>query len=347
MHASPEFGSTSIQDDLVTVVTPAFNAEGTIDETLRSARSQTYRNIEIIVVDDGSVDQTAAIVARHALVDSRVRLVQQANGGVARARNRGVREARGGLIAPLDADDLWAPTKIEKQLEALRKAGDQVALVYTLFTVIDAEGTIVYHQAERGIEGRVVPQLCDSNFIGNGSSALMRRSAILEVGGYDTRLRDMRAEGCEDYLLYFRIAERYEFRVVQEHLTGYRESATSMSSDGIQMIRSFQEAEREVLSRHAEFAPRLRALRAKIAMWLFHRSVHARNWSGASYLAFHITTIEPLWAPDMLYRWAKASAKRLLAPSRAASPMPISQRGRFEIGSPIALPTDVADIKSR
>jgi glycosyltransferase involved in cell wall biosynthesis len=338
MHASTDLGPRSIDDDQVTVVIPAYNAENTIDETLRSARSQTHRNIEIIVVDDGSMDQTAAIVARHAREDRRVRLIQQVNGGVARARNHGIREARGGLIAPLDSDDLWAPSKIKEQLGALREAGDEVALVYTLFAAIDETGRIVYHQSGSGFEGRVMAELCDSNFIGNGSSVLMRRSAVLAAGGYDSRLRDMRAEGCEDYLLYFRIAERYEFRCVPEYLTGYRESAVSMSSDGVQMIKSFREVEREITSRHVDLAPRVRALRAKMAVWLLHRSVQAHNWSGVGYLALQITAVEPTWAPIAIYRWAKAKAKRALAPVLKVPAKPTSPTMRFEIGSPVADP---------
>lgn len=79
---------------LVTVVIPAYNAAHTIDETLRSVRSQTHRNLEILVVDDGSRDATPAIVANHAAIDARVRLIVQENAGVAAARNRGIAEAK-------------------------------------------------------------------------------------------------------------------------------------------------------------------------------------------------------------------------------------------------------------
>jgi hypothetical protein len=187
-------------------------------------------------------------------------------------------------------------------------------------------------------------ELCDSNFIGNGSSALMRRSAILAAGGYESRLRDMRAEGCEDYLLYFRIAEQYEFRRVPEYLTGYRESAVSMSSDGVQMIKSYREVEREIITRHADLAPRVRALRAKIAVWLLHRSVQARNWGGVGYLVLQITAVDPTWAPIAIYKWAKAKAKRALAPALKPPAKPITPTTRFEIGSPVADPKAVGSV---
>src|ERR1700674_400681 len=90
--------------DLVTVVIPAFNAARTIDETLRSVRSQTHRRLEILIVDDGSTDATPQIVERHVAEDRRIRLIRQPNAGVAAARNKGVVEAAGDLVAPIDAD---------------------------------------------------------------------------------------------------------------------------------------------------------------------------------------------------------------------------------------------------
>ena len=101
--------------ELISVVVPVYNAQRTLDETLLSIRSQSYRNIEVLVIDDGSIDISAAIAARHARIDGRIRLIRQANAGVAAARNRGIAEAKGDLIAPIDADDLWTAEKLEKQ----------------------------------------------------------------------------------------------------------------------------------------------------------------------------------------------------------------------------------------
>jgi cellulose synthase/poly-beta-1,6-N-acetylglucosamine synthase-like glycosyltransferase len=91
-----------------------------IARTLRSALDQTYGNIEIIVVDDGSADRTRHIVESFSFEDSRVRLISTVNRGVAMARNFGIKNARGTYLAFLDADDLWHPTKIERQLQAFR-----------------------------------------------------------------------------------------------------------------------------------------------------------------------------------------------------------------------------------
>src|SRR4051794_12933269 len=106
---------------LVSVIVPVFNGVEYVGEAIESALRQTYTNIEVIVVDDGSTDHTRSVVKSLAGRDGRVRLVGQANGGVARARNQGILFARGEMIAPLDADDLWAPNKIERQMSRMRE----------------------------------------------------------------------------------------------------------------------------------------------------------------------------------------------------------------------------------
>lgn len=238
---------------LVTVVIPAYNASATLDETLQSVRAQTHRNLEILVIDDGSTDSTAAVATAHTQADKRVRLIRQPNAGVAAARNQGVAEARGDLIAPIDADDLWRADKIERQLVALRAGGDAVALVYTWFASIDARSSVTSARSRPSVEGDVLGALALRNFIGNGSSALIRRSAILEVGGYDTSLRARNAEGCEDWRLYFEIAERHQFAVVSDFLTGYRRSPGAMSSNVLTMLRSRELCWEDFGARRPEF----------------------------------------------------------------------------------------------
>src|SRR5690348_12029992 len=120
VNRTPNTARRMTDEELVSVVIPAYNAAATLDETLRSVRSQTHRALEIIVVDDGSVDDTREIAGRHAAVDDRVQVVTQSNAGLAASRNAGWMRARSELIAFIDADDLWAPTKIERQLERLR-----------------------------------------------------------------------------------------------------------------------------------------------------------------------------------------------------------------------------------
>jgi len=225
--------------ELVTVIIPAYNAEDTLDETLNSVRAQTWTNLEILVVDDGSRDGTLAVAERHAAEDPRVRAIRKENGGVAEARNLGISQAKGEYIAPVDADDLWLPTKIEKQMAALKAAGPECALVYTWFRVIDADSRVMSECGHNEAEGDVIGALCLSNIVGNGSSPLMRKSAVIEAGGYDPSLRANNAQGCEDLKIYFEIARRHRFAVVKEELTGYRWTPDNMSSDSLKMLRSY------------------------------------------------------------------------------------------------------------
>ena len=116
---------------LISVVVPAWRAEKTLAATLDSILSQTWRELEVLVVDDASPDGTLALAQSYAAKDPRVRVIAQPeNGGVSKARNRGVREARGEWIALLDSDDLWMPEKLERQM-ALAAQHPEAGLFFT------------------------------------------------------------------------------------------------------------------------------------------------------------------------------------------------------------------------
>lgn len=268
-------------DDLVSVVIPSYNAERWLDATLQSVRSQTHRQLEIIVVDDGSTDMTAAIAQRHAAEDDRVRVIQRANGGLAAARNTGLAAASAEFIAPVDADDLWAPTKIEKQVLAMRRGGPKVALAYTWFAAIDAHGrrTGAVHAPTE--EGYVLARMCRGNLVGNGSGALMRTEAVRACGGYDESLRARNAQGCEDLKLYYQLAEKWLVALVPESLTGYRQHATAMSADFAQMWRSYRFVADEMRAAHPELAQDVREGLSFYAVFLFWKAVGARRRSDA------------------------------------------------------------------
>jgi glycosyltransferase involved in cell wall biosynthesis len=222
---------------LVSVIIPAYNAAHSIVATLRSACAQTHRALQIIVVDDGSTDDTAEIVDKLARRDPRIRLERQPNGGVARARNRGIDAAEGAFIAPLDADDIWSPIKIERQLAALDAAGSRAALAYGWFRRIDTQDRVMPVSPHPILSGRVFHRHLEWNFISNGSTPLIRADVARAIR-YDPALHDAGNQGCEDYLFQLRIAQTHEFVCVPAFVTGYRQGAGSMSAGVGRMIMS-------------------------------------------------------------------------------------------------------------
>ena len=241
------------EGDLVSVIVPAYNAAATIGETLASALAQTHRNVEVLVVDDGSTDATADIVRSFVARDRRVRLLQQANAGVAAARNLAIAQSRGAYVAPLDADDLWHPQKIALQVEALRQAGPRVGVVYCWWRVIDMAGRVTIKDwLPYPHEGDLYAALVMGNPLACASLPLIRRTYLAQVGGYDPGLRAQGAQGCEDLKLYLRLAERCEFALVRKHLVGYRSAPDSMSSDPRRMLRSHNIVAAEARRRHPQ-----------------------------------------------------------------------------------------------
>jgi glycosyltransferase involved in cell wall biosynthesis len=263
----------------VTVAIPAYNAAATLDETLASVRRQSYPELEIFVVDDGSTDATAAIVRRHAEVDARVTLIMTANGGVSAARNEVLDRATGALFATVDADDLWHPDKVACQIECMRDRSGCVVLNYTWFAYIDAKGRIL-STAEPSEEGDVVPRMCRGNLIGNGSSPIMLTRILREVGGWDVSLRG----GNEDYKTFFSLAERGNFSVVRSYMVGYRQTRDSRSSKTQRMLSSYDQVVDEFAPRYPEHADQFSAGRRELIAYLFDKAILNRNWRAAAYL---------------------------------------------------------------
>lgn len=297
---------------LVSVIIPAYNAAHMIDRTLDSVRAQTWRDLEIVVVDDGSTDGTAEHVRRHAQEDARVRLITQQNGGVARARNLGIAESKGDLIAPVDADDLWRPDKIARQVEALDAGGPEIGLVYCWFAVIDDQDRIMSYGDRSRDEGDVLRRMCLGNLVGNGSAPLMRREAVLAGGGYDPELKAQGAQGCEDLKLYIAIAERYRFAVVPDFLLGYRWTAENMSSDGRQMLRSFDLVMEPLRARYPDFAPDFQQGRIYMLEWLLQRALNYGRLAAARPLFVQLRQHRPSAAWALLARTPRQFVKAKL-----------------------------------
>ena len=223
---------------LVSVVIPAFNAENTLLETLQSASAQTHLALEIIVVDDGSTDNTFNVAHSYRQIDTRVKVISKPNGGVASARNVGTWASQAKFVAFMDADDLWHPTKTAKQLALLLASGDKTALVYSPFRRIDTKGIVQGSSRNHRVDGWVINRHFYVNIVGNGSSVLIRKHVLEELGGYSSALLLNNAQGSEDMFLQLRIALRYRFATVPEYLVGYRLLPGNLSSDEERMLRS-------------------------------------------------------------------------------------------------------------
>jgi len=205
---------------LVSVVVPNYNCGRFIAGTLESVFAQTYPAFEVIVVDDGSTDDSASVLARY---EGRIRLLRQPNQGVSAARNHGIRESRGELIAFLDADDLWDPEKLAKQVPLFESRS--IGLVYCAVEYIDEAGRSLGTNFT-GRRGRVLPSiaLLDGTIVlAGGSTAVVRRICFEKAGHFDRQMST-----AADWDMWRRVACHYEIDVVREPLMKYRLRPTSM-----------------------------------------------------------------------------------------------------------------------
>jgi glycosyltransferase involved in cell wall biosynthesis len=199
---------------LVSVVIPTFNRSQFIAEATASALNQTYRNIEVIVVDDGSTDDTREVLHTKFSADTRFRYIYQTNQERARARNLGIRVAKGDYIAFLDSDDLWLPTKITSQVEVLTEQPD-ASMVVTWWKMFDQSGTNTVIQCP-ALQDVQLPDFdlrqATCNRIGS-STPLIRSEKLKEGKGFSHHLVPF-----EDWSLWARIALGAKVALVPEVL---------------------------------------------------------------------------------------------------------------------------------
>ncbi len=228
---------------LISIIIPAYNAEQTIQETIESALKQTFTDFELIVVDDGSSDSTVEIVSN--IADPRVRLIASAHAGASASRNQGFSQSTGEFVAFLDADDLWTSDKLEAQLLALQNNPDAY-VAYSWTDFVDEKGQFLRKGSRSTHSGNVYTHILLGSFLGSGSNALIRRQAVIEVGGYDESL----AAG-QDRDLYIRLAARYPFVSIPLVQNLYRVSEQSISAN----ISRSQQARLQVIENAFAIAP--------------------------------------------------------------------------------------------
>ncbi len=218
-------------DDLVSIIVPVYNAENFIEETMDCVLAQSYPHWELLLVEDCSTDNTAALIRRYMerSGDSRIRLIRQpSNMGAAKARNRGLKEAEGRYISYLDADDLWLPEKLERELEFMREK--DAAFAFTGYEFADEAG--------RGM-GKVVhvpEKLAYKQALSN--TTIFTTTVMFDLEKLTKEQLEMPAVKSEDTALWFKVLRSGVTAYgLDENLVKYRRAGRSLSSNKLEAIR--------------------------------------------------------------------------------------------------------------
>ncbi len=217
---------------LVSVIIPTYNRAEYLAEALNSVLAQTYADLEIFVVDDGSTDGTQEAVARYG---SKVTYIRQDNLGVCAARNNALRQARGEYIAFLDDDDLWLETKIEKEVAFLEANSDH-GFVFAGFIYFSDDDPDKGRRVLNQYETTTYKCLYGQNMIYSTSIVTLRKSCLDRVGFFDEDLIQS-----ADYDLWLRLAKKFKFGFIDERLSKYRVHAKNMSKNLERRIQSYKQ----------------------------------------------------------------------------------------------------------
>jgi len=224
---------------LVSVIIPNYNYAHYLPAAIDSVFGQTYPNLEVIVVDDGSTDHSKEVLAGYG---DRVVSVFQQNQGVSAARNNGVRASSGELIAFLDADDVWLPTKVAQQVQRFDNDA-ALGLVHVGVDEVDTRGNSLITRLD-GLSGQVEKELImltSRSIFGGGSGLMVPRRVFDEVGGFDQGLSTS-----ADWDIFYQICERYPVEFVPEILLKYRVHDSNMHGNvpvmEHDMTRAFEKA---------------------------------------------------------------------------------------------------------
>src|SRR5215218_167149 len=224
-HSRPQKG-------VVSVVIPCYNQAHFLGEAIESVLCQSYQGFEVIVVDDGSQDDTAQLALAYAAEDARVRLVRQENRGLAGARNRGLRESTGEYMVFLDSDDRLMKEALEVGVREL-ESHPECAFVSGHYRAISAEGDAYAVPRQHRVDGDHYLALLRDNYISMPASVMYRRWVFGEVGGFDGTV-----DAAADWDLYLRVARRFPIHHHGEVVAEYRWHGANMTADPALMLRS-------------------------------------------------------------------------------------------------------------
>ncbi len=318
----------------VSVVIATYNYARYLRAAVQSALRQTFPSFEVVVVDDGSTDPTPDVV-RPFLADPRVLYYRSGHAGVAAAKNGAVRLSRAPLVAFLDADDVWVPSKLARQV-ALFRADPGLGVAYSRRWLIDKYGRRLEYEQPPLFRGRVLNQLFRTNFV-TFSSAVVRREVLDEAGPFDEGL-----SLAVDYDLWLRVALRHRFDYVDEPLVEYRTGHANLSSRSEERLATALRVMRRFLD---EFGGREvldpRAVRTAEAETCYHIGLARRSSSRLAALPWYVRALalapgyRPAWR-GLLSLPLPESARRLL---RRAMGRPVDWTVRRPIGEPREAPS--------
>ena len=248
----------AVSDPHFSVLCPAHNARLTIEATMRSVRAQTYEDFEMVIVDDGSSDETAELIEAFSAADPRIRLIRQANAGTAGARNRALAAARGELISMIDNDDMWTPDYLASVAEAM-DGQPEIGLCFSdIWMMSDRTGRVHRQTIERlagDPQKRVIPAkelelaLLADNFI-PASATTLSLAALEATGGFDSTGV---VKGSDDWDLWLRVAHAgFGAIALPGALAVWRDRDDSESKDRLMMFRSANAAARGALERNPD-----------------------------------------------------------------------------------------------
>ena len=301
---------------IVSVIIPVYNGEKTIKKTIDSVLKQTLTDFELIVIDSGSTDSTFSIISQ--IQDSRLRVYSYPKANVAVNRNRGFEHCLGKFISFLDADDIWAPDKLEAQYNALVESKAVVA--YSFTDAIDENDKFLRPCSHAAWSGDVFSQLLLDDFIGSGSNVMIRAEAFTEVGGFDGSLSN-----AQDTDLWVRLAAIGDFVAVKKVQVLYRISANSMSSNVLGLEKSnLQVIERAYAHPKASQYQHLKSVSiANLYKYLSHKALSAPPGQHNAQIAarFLVTAVKHdktlLFKPILYKALLKLAAMSFLSPKGA------------------------------
>jgi glycosyltransferase involved in cell wall biosynthesis len=235
---------------LISVIIPAYNAEKTIEDTVKSVLNQSFSDFELIVINDGSQDATLDILSK--IKDSRLKVFTHSNSGPQVSRNRGIKEATGQYISFLDADDLWTSDKLESQFDALQ-SHPTAAVAYSWTNWVDETGKFFRRGSYISANGDVFARLLLMDFIESGSNPLILRQALEAAGGFDETL-----PAAQDWDMWLRLAAHNHFVAVPSVQILYRTSPNSWSANVCRMEAASLRVIEQACAKAPEFVKRLK-----------------------------------------------------------------------------------------